>query len=271
MDVKELKQRKNNLKLTTARLAELAELPVGTVSKIMTGETKNPTITTIDKIDKALAGEELRRRLIAYRQLFEQYINGHPLEKIDLKRFQKTHYDGPVKGNGQRVDASVLNEFGEDKTVEILDGYLIFNQSPGIAHQRLVQNIGKKIDQFIEKHHGPCQMFNVGVNVKPDEDDYTVLIPDIAVICNPEMIRDDCIFGPPDWIIEVTSPSTRHRDYNEKMHKYMASGVREYWIVDPEKERVITYIEGEPMMAYVYGFDESIPVYIYDGKLKIRV
>ena len=55
------------------------------------------------------------------------------------------------------------------------------------------------------------------------------------------------------------------------MYKYMSGGVREYWIVDPEKEKVTTYIEGEPMMAYIYNFDDEIPVYIYDGRLKIRV
>ena len=55
------------------------------------------------------------------------------------------------------------------------------------------------------------------------------------------------------------------------MYKYMGAGVREYWIIDLEKEKVTTYIEGEPMMAYVYSFQDEIPVYIYDGKLKITV
>ena len=114
-------------------------------------------------------------------------------------------------------------------------------------------------------------MFNTGVDVHVDEDEYTVLIPDLFVICNPEMVLEDCVWGAPDWVMEVVSASTKKRDYGDKMHKYMSAGVREYWIVDPEKKKVITYIEGEPMMVYLYDFSEEVPVYIYEKNLKIRI
>ena len=114
-------------------------------------------------------------------------------------------------------------------------------------------------------------MFNVGVNVFIDEDDYSLLIPDLVVLCDDSKLNDDGILGAPDLVIEVISKSTRRLDYNDKMHKYMHAGVREYWIVDPEKERVTVYIAGEPMMAYVYSFDDDIPVGIYDGKLKLCI
>ena len=104
-----------------------------------------------------------------------------------------------------------------------------------------------------------------------DEDDYTLVIPDIVVLCDQSKLGQKGIIGAPDWVIEVISPSTRSYDYNRKMHKYMATGVREYWIIDPLKEKVITYVEGETLMAHVYDFTESVPVYIYGGKLQICI
>ena len=69
---------------------------------------------------------------------------------------------------------------------------------------------------------------------------------------------------------KVLPPGTRSRDYRLKLHKYMNAGVREYWIIDLQKEKVITYTEGELLMATVYDFTDDVPVYIYDGRLKIR-
>lgn len=70
--------------------------------------------------------------------------------------------------------------------------------------------------------------------------------------------------GAPDWVIEVVSPSSRSRDYMEKLFKYRTAGVREYWIVDPEKQRVMVYwFEQDIVEQYDFGTD--IPVGIYEG------
>lgn len=114
-------------------------------------------------------------------------------------------------------------------------------------------------------------MFNVGMSVRFKANEYNYFIPDIVVVCNRDIIDSEGILGGPDWVIEITSPSTRFNDYKTKMYKYMDAGVREYWIVDIEKEKVVVHINGEPMMVYIYGMDEEIPVRIYDEKLKIRI
>lgn len=44
--------------------------------------------------------------------------------------------------------------------------------------------------------------------------------------------------GAPDWIIEIVSPSNHAMNYMKKLLKYSTTGVREYWIVDPTKERI---------------------------------
>ena len=294
MNISDLKKRKKALKLTTADLAYLADLPVSTVSKIMTGETKNPSYLTIERIDEVLTAEEMKRRVKAYRAALESYLVEHPEEDFDERSFQKDYktargltdapipYSVPVDIEGKTVgnlvpyarDIITLDEFSkldEDRFCELLDGYLIFSNAPGMRHQDIVQHLGERISGFIRDAGGKCRMYNVGINVRLGERRDTVLIPDIAVICNPDLLDENGINGAPDWIIEVVSRSTRKRDYNDKMHKYMSCGVREYWIIDPDKARVTTYIEGEPMMAYIYGFDDDIPVYIYGGDLKICI
>ena len=76
--------------------------------------------------------------------------------------------------------------------------------------------------------------------------------------------------GAPDWVIEIVSPSSKRMDYFIKLSKYQNAGVREYWIVDPDKNNVFVYdFENEDLNAY--GFEEEIPVNIYGGDLKITM
>ena len=68
---------------------------------------------------------------------------------------------------------------------------------------------------------------------------------------------------PPDWIIEIISPSSQHMDYLTKLLKYRTAGVREYWIVNPLKHTIQTYSFEGTENSIQYSFDESIPVTIY--------
>lgn len=74
-------------------------------------------------------------------------------------------------------------------------------------------------------------------------------------------------FGAPDWIIEVVSPGSQRIDYMIKLFKYRTAGVREYWIVDKSKNRIIVYnFEQNDMSEYM--FSDIVPASIYEN-LKI--
>ena len=81
-----------------------------------------------------------------------------------------------------------------------------------------------------------------------------------------------CIYGAPDMVIEVTSPSTRKKDFGKKLEKYVDAGVREYWIADVKNQKVIVYDLGddfgENMDLMIYGMDGEVPVGIYDGSVR---
>ncbi len=170
-----------------------------------------------------------------------------------------------------RVSYKDIMKFEEKRPIELLFGTVIYNEGPTYQHQLVVQNVGRILDNYIYNNRGKCKMFNVGVNVFLCEDEYTLLCPDIVINCEESLVTELGINGAPDFVAEVTSPSTRGRDYKDKMYAYLRYGVREYWIIDLQKERVITYINGEPLMTYIYSFDDEIPVHIYGGKLKIKL
>ncbi|MCR5509777.1 MAG: Uma2 family endonuclease [Lachnospiraceae bacterium] len=294
MNADDIRRRKKALKLTTKELAYRAELPVSTVSKIMTGETRNPSYVTLEKLDLVIMQEEADRRIEAYLAAMEEYIKAHPDTDFDQTEFDRIYREENRLDNAPIPLARPLDEpresignlayrmsgmmsleeysaLGESRIYELLNGQLTVNDHPKVRHQRIISDVGRTIGNFISDRGGSCEVFIGGINVRFPGDDSTNLIPDIAVICDPDILDETGTTSAPDWIIEVTSPATRKRDYNEKRSKYMKNGVREYWVIDLEKEAVSVYLAENPDIAGLYGFGTDIPVNIYNGDLKIQI
>ena len=70
--------------------------------------------------------------------------------------------------------------------------------------------------------------------------------------------------GAPDWVIEIVSPSSRKMDYVRKTKLYRETGVREYWIVDPNKEMVTIYTADQWDVPVYHSFAEQIQSGIYE-------
>ena len=147
---------------------------------------------------------------------------------------------------------------------ELIDGKIYYMAPPNTKHQRLVHFFDREIGNYIQSKHGECEVFPAPFAVFLNENDINYVEPDISVICDKNKISDKGCHGAPDWIIEVVSPSSRKMDYYKKLFKYRTAGVREYWIVDPVKERITVYFfEMESVEEYFFG--EDIPVGIYEG------
>ena len=54
---------------------------------------------------------------------------------------------------------------------------------------------------------------------------------------NPGQLTETAMIGPADLCIEVVSPESATRDYGNKFVEYEKAGVREYWIIDPIRQR----------------------------------
>ena len=157
----------------------------------------------------------------------------------------------------------------DGERAELIDGKIYYMAPPNTKHQRLVHFFDREIGNYIQNHKGKCEVFPAPFAVFLNENDKNYVEPDITVICDKNKITDKGCHGAPDWIIEIVSSSSRSRDYMIKLFKYRTAGVREYWIVDPDKHVVMTY-QFESDTAGQYGFGEEVPAGIYED-LTIKI
>ena len=152
----------------------------------------------------------------------------------------------------------------EGQRAELIDGRMYMMAPPNTRHQRLVGNLYAAIHNHIKAKGGSCEVFPAPFAVFLNEDDRNYVEPDISVICDKDKLDDRGCNGAPDWIIEVTSPSNPQHDYGIKLFKYRTAGVREYWVVNPQKNTVMVYDFENEKNSNQYSFDEDVPVCIYD-------
>lgn len=152
----------------------------------------------------------------------------------------------------------------DGERAELIDGQIYSMAPPNTLHQRILNYINTEINMYIRKNNGECEVFPAPFAVFLNDDDMNYVEPDISVICDKNKISDKGCQGAPDWVIEIISPSSRAMDYFTKLFKYQKSGVREYWIVDPIKQRVTVYFF-EKELVEEYSFGEEVPVRIYEG------
>lgn len=153
----------------------------------------------------------------------------------------------------------------EGERAELIDGKLYDMAPPSRIHQEIVSGLTRIVGNYIADHHGKCRIYPAPFAVNLDADDKDWVEPDISVICDPNKLTDRGCCGAPDLIFEIVSPSSRKMDYSLKNTIYSQADVREYWIVDPVKERVTVYHYEEDAAPTIYTFDQDIPVGIYPG------
>lgn len=158
----------------------------------------------------------------------------------------------------------------DDIRVELIDGVIYDMSSPRTVHQDIAFIIHMALYDYVRKKKKPCKVFEAAVDVQLCCDDKTMVQPDVLVVCDRNKIKGFGIYGAPDFVLEILSKSTRKKDMGIKLEKYMEAGVREYWIIDPYKEILITYdFSDEDFVPCVHPLTGSVPVAITGGDLQI--
>ncbi len=154
----------------------------------------------------------------------------------------------------------------EDMRAELIEGDLVYNMAaPGKIHQFILMEVSTVINNYIKSKGGKCRVVPAPFAVKLSKDRNTIVEPDISVICDPDKFTDRGCTGAPDWIIEIVSPSNSSHDYVTKLNLYLETGVREYWIVDPDKQKVFVYnLENDKFNVEIYTFKDTVKVNIYE-------
>jgi Uma2 family endonuclease len=116
--------------------------------------------------------------------------------------------------------------------------------APVSNHQMISGELFGILREFLKGRR--CRAFHAPFTVRLDADDEwegdVVLEPDIVVICDPTKVDKKGCKGVPDLVMEILSPSTRKKDKLIKLQKYQKYGVREYWILDPDKKTLDVYL-----------------------------
>ncbi len=136
----------------------------------------------------------------------------------------------------------------EDGHWELIDGEVWdMSPAPSRMHQLISIRFSSKLFEFMKDSR--CSVYAAPFDVRlPDTDaaeeynTFTVVQPDISIICDPEKLDERGCVGPPDLVVEILSPSTAGKDLKIKRAIYERHGVQEYWLVHPADHFVMVYL-----------------------------
>ena len=290
MDIDLLRKRKKELKLTSREISDLSGIPLGTVQKVFSGATRSPRNDTLEALAKVLLVKERTPAQPHPADAGEGFV--YPMPGEDRKAASEVRESGYTYGTSAgKLQTEAGDETGgkapggytyadylalpDERRVELIDGEFFDMAAPSSGHQII---IGELFSMFREcaHSHPECIVMLSPLDVILDMDDRTVVQPDLVVLCDRSKMRRRGIFGAPDLIVEVISPSSGKLDYGLKAYKYFNAGVREYWIVDYARRTVIVYVieAGENPVPTLYPMnteDAKIPVHISGGKCSIDI
>ena len=158
---------------------------------------------------------------------------------------------------GRRFRYADLAALPDDKVIrEIIDGELMVTPAPTTRHQRAVMNLSLILGAYRNAHGG--DVFAAPTDVFLADDN--VVEPDLLFVRADHLDGVELPFvnGPPDLVVEISSPSTRRIDIGRKRALYARFEIPEYWFVDLDAERVELYrLEagtfGSPELVYPPG------------------
>jgi len=249
MTIEEMRERKRELGYSYEQLAEKANLPLGTVQKVLGGFTKAPRRATVEALERALTKEaptskqtseatgtsaQSRDESKNYGYHVKESKTGFVEEMADSYG-QASH---KTQGNYNIRDYELLSV---DQRMELIEGVLYDMASPSMAHQQITFMMGMQISNQIAAKKGTCVTFMAPTDVELFPGKPTIVQPDVMVICDPSIIKKKRIYGAPNFVIEVLSDSTKSKDLFTKSEVYEKAGVREYWMIDYEKRQIIMY------------------------------
>ena len=128
--------------------------------------------------------------------------------------------------------------------VELLKGKILEMSAPSPIHQEISGNLQGALFVFLK--NSKCKLYTAPFDVrfpqKGESQVYTVVQPDLCVVCDLEKIDSKGCVGAPDLVFEILSPGNSKKEMKSKFALYQEEGVREYWVVDPERELVFVYV-----------------------------
>ena len=166
----------------------------------------------------------------------------------------------------------------DDTRRELIDGFIqLMSPAPKRIHVDVNAEIFWILKSIVKINKGKCKVYDAPFDVRfpkngenANDKIYTVVQPDVCVICDLSKLDDLGCCGAPDMIVEILSPSTQKKDINEKFNLYEEHGVKEYWIVHPNDKTINVFLlqeNGKYDEGKIYEIEGKIPVHIFDNYL----
>ncbi len=287
MTIEEMKQKKKELGFTYAMISQASGIPIPTLQKIFHEKTKSPRYSTICALEQVFntksntsnverstsaRAKDQGKKPYPDTNYSQNSMNNTSHEELTTDKDQKYiitpegDYIWTMQGSYTVEDYLALPD---EKRVELIDGVIYDMGAPRYVHQLIAGEIFRQIANFILDKDGRCRVYIAPADVQLDNDNRTMVQPDVFILCDSAKSDNLRMYGAPDFALEVISPSTKKKDFAIKTAKYMNAGVREYWILDPYQGVLLTYYFEEEDAPIIRGLDNPVPVRIYDGDLVI--
>ena len=160
-----------------------------------------------------------------------------------------------------------------DERLELIKGKIYkMSPAPSRVHQKVLTNLFIPIGNFLKNK--PCDVYVAPFDVRfpkgsrADKDIYTVLQPDICVICDKSKLDDRGCLGAPDLVVEILSPGNNKKELLHKYKVYEEFGVKEYWVVSQSDQSILIYTlddKGKFQPSKIFTLSEEVGSSVLPG------
>jgi Uma2 family endonuclease len=178
-----------------------------------------------------------------------------------------THLKTPTVSSLQELDLNQTYSYADyltwkfEQFVELIKGKIFPMSAPKRIHQEVASFLHTEIGLFLRNQSSSCKLYSAPFDVRlvknsealSDKEIYSVVQPDICVVCDRSKLDERGCLGAPDLIVEILSESTQKKDLQDKFALYEENGVREYWIVSPH-QRILQQFYLEDCRYQFKGF-----------------
>ena len=222
MTLDEMNRIKKELGYSNEKISQLSGVPFSTVQKVLSGKTESPRQKTVEAIVKVLeAGKGIN-----YKDVLESQKPYSMLGEAAPAYAAKKQGEYTVKKQGEYTMEDYF-ALPDERRVELIDGEIFDMAAPSARHQLILGEMYVQFKVCASVHGLPCRVFLSPCDVQLDNDDKTMVQPDLFVLCREFDISKHTVAGAPDLTVEILSDSTRAKDMLLKTYKYKNAGVRE--------------------------------------------
>ena len=279
MNVEKLKQLKKDAGYTNKMIADESGVPLGTVQKIFSGETKAPRFKTLKAIEGILisaSGYEEELQLAAAKlQENRQIMDAAPdvVSEVDVVTNAADDVADTVSDNSDIAGAEEVQDIVNEAELDAdqpqkKETPAVSKKQNSMLRELMAGDIIFEIRQYMKESGRPAYITGPGIKVVmpvtqgsfESRNDAMVCFPDVAMVTDRAKITAGGINGAPDLIIELMDSETRSNNLGTRPDALKNAGVKEYWMIDIDAKNIMVYDFEEQALPTMYGFSGRVPV-----------